>query len=359
MVNIGIIGCGYWGPKHARNFHELPEANLVGVCDLDQEKLKQIKRQYPYLATTSDFEELLEDSTEAVVIATPVSTHYQLAKEALLHGKHVMVEKPMTCNGREALELIELAEKRSLVLMVGHIYEYHPAVDFLARMVSSGELGEIYSIDAARLNLGLFRPDVNVLWDLAPHDLCIVLSLIDKEPTAVSARGRGHIDPDICDVAYLELVFANGTSAHLHVSWLDPRKVRQITIVGSKKMAVYDDISESEKVRIYDKGLVNTIDDNGAATWPPHYRYGDVNIPFISNAEPLKLECSHFINCIIEGKQPKSDGWAGLKIVSILDAANKSLMNGGQREKLRSVTEVSTTTIYRGKDIYEQAEANI
>jgi predicted dehydrogenase len=349
MVNVGIVGCGYWGPKHIRNFHELPEANLTAVCDLEEDRLKQIQKQYYYVAVTPNFDELLQDGTDAVVIATPVSTHYTLAKKALLHDKHVMVEKPITCSSHEAAELIEIAEKRNLVLMVGHIYDYHPAVNFLGQLVRSGELGEIYSIDSARLNLGLFRPDVNVLWDLAPHDLCIVLNLMDEEPVTVSARGRGHIDPDICDVAYIELVFANATIAHLHVSWLDPRKVRQTTIVGSKKMAVYDDVSESEKIRIYDKGLAVTADSNGVATWPPSYRYGDVTIPFISSAEPLKEECSHFLQCIIEDERPKSDGWAGLRVATILEAANKSLMNGGQRERLPSIVpfaETSKTVIY-------------
>lgn len=347
MINVGIVGCGYWGPKHIRNFHELPEANLTVVCDLEEERLQRIREQYSHVMTTHNFADLLQDNVDAVVLATPVDSHYQLAKEALLHGKHVLIEKPMTRSSDEAAELIELAEAQNKVLMVGHIYEYHPAVDFLRQLIKSGELGEIYAIDAERLNLGLFRPDVNVLWDLAPHDLCIVLCLLDKDPVAVSARGAGHINPDLCDVAYLELVFSNGTTAHVHVSWLDPRKVRQITIVGSKKMAVYDDISEVEKIRIYDKGLAISADNGGSVTWPPHYRFGDVTIPFISNGEPLKLECLHFLQCIAENKRPRSDGWAGLKVVSILEAASKSLLNGGQRERLALVgpiTEASVAT---------------
>ncbi len=334
MVNVGIIGCGYWGPKHARNFHGLAGANLTAAWDLDEERPRQARTQYPYVATTCDFRDLLRDGVDAGGVATPVGTHYQLAREALLNGKHVLVEKPMTSSSREAMELIELAENRNLVLMVGHTYEYHPAVDYLRQLVKSGELGEIYAIDAARLNLGLFQPDINVLWDLAPHDICITLSLLDETPIAVSARGAGHIDHDICDVAHLELVFSNGTMAHIHASWLDPRKVRLITIVGSKKMAVYDDVSEAEKVRIYDKGLAIPADNDSFAPWPPHYRYGDVTIPFISNTEPLKLECSHFLHCITEGGRPRSDGWAGLRVVSILEAANKSLSNGGRREQM-------------------------
>ncbi len=343
MINIGVVGCGYWGPKHIRVCSELAGAKLLAVCDLDERKLQQVRAQYTNLETTTSFKALLQSSVDAVVIATPVSTHYKLAKEALLYDKHVLMEKPITATSREALELIELAEKRNLVLMVGHTYEYHPAVDFLRDVVGSGELGEIYGIDADRLNLGLFRPDVNVLWDLAPHDISIMLSLLNEDPITVSARGTHHIDSGVYDSAYLEILFANGTMGHIHVSWLHPRKIRQITIVGSKKMAIYDDISETEKIHIYDKGLSISDDGNGNgngnghnkfSAWPPNYRYGNVVIPFISNAEPLKLECSHFIKCINEGQRPRSDGWSGLKVTSILEAADRSLMNAGQREKL-------------------------
>jgi predicted dehydrogenase len=346
MIDIGVVGCGYWGPKHIRNFHEIPEANLVAVCDIDEEKLKQVRTQYPYLESSSSYQDMLQGSVDAVVIATPVNTHHKLAKEALLHDKHVLIEKPMTATSAEALELIELAEKRNLVLMAGHTYEYHPAVNFLRQLVQDDGLGQIYAIDAARLNLGLFRTDVNVLWDLAPHDICIVLSLLNQEPVAVSARGGRHIDPDIYDVAYLELLFCDKAMSHVHVSWLHPRKVRQLTIVGSKKMAVYDDVSEAEQIHIYDKGLA--IGDNSNvrfSSWPPNYRYGDVVIPFIANAEPLKLECRHFLECIADGKKPRSDGWAGLRVVNILEVASQSLANGGERIQLASPTDVTNTGV--------------
>jgi predicted dehydrogenase len=339
MVKIGVVGCGYWGPKHVRVCHELAEAQLSMVCDADERKLNAVRDQYPYVEATTSYKTLVSNGVDAVIIATPVNTHFKLAKEALLHDKHVMIEKPMTSNSREALELIELAEKRNLVLMAGHTYEYHPAVDYLRHMIGNGDLGDIYSIDADRLNLGLYRPDVNVLWDLAPHDISIILALIDEEPVAVSARGSHHNSPGVCDMAYLEILFANGTTGNIHVSWLHPRKIRQTTIVGSKKMVVYDDVSENEKIHIYDKGLA--IPDvcvgngnNKFSAWPPNYRHGDVIIPFISNAEPLKLECSHFIKCIQDGSRPRSDGWAGLKVTSILEAADKSMANNGQREKL-------------------------
>ncbi|OGO20822.1 MAG: hypothetical protein A2144_03490 [Chloroflexi bacterium RBG_16_50_9] len=348
MVNIGVVGCGYWGPKHIRVCHELAEAKLVSVCDLDEKKLSQVRTQYPNLKATTSFKQFIQNGVDAVFIATPVNAHYQLAREALLNDKHVLIEKPMTTTSQEALELIEIAEKRGLVLMVGHTYVYHPAVEFLGEIVRNGELGDIYGIDADRLNLGLFRPDVNVLWDLAPHDISIVLSLLNEDPVAVSARGAYHLDSDICDIAYLELMFASGMICHIHASWLHPRKIRQLTIVGSKKMAVYDDVSETEKVQIYDKGL--SIPDNGNhngnpgngnnkfSAWPPNYRFGDVVMPFIRNDEPLKVECSHFIKCIKEGKRPRSDGWAGFKVTSILEAADRSLGNGGHREQLNFAT---------------------
>ncbi len=340
MINIGVVGCGYWGPKHIRVCHELEGARLASVCDLDENKLKQVRTQYPDIETTTDYKQFLQNGTDAVVVATPVNSHFRLAKEALLNDKHVLIEKPITANGWEALELVEIAEKRKLVLMAGHTYEYHPAVEFLKNLVDSGELGEIYSIDSARLNLGLFRPDVNVLWDLAPHDISIMNTLLNEEPVAVSAQGTHHIGPSVYDIAYLEIIFASGTIGHVHVSWLHPRKIRQITIVGSKKMAVYDDVSENEKVLIYDKGLAIPDDgsggngDNKFSAWPPNYRYGDVVIPYISSAEPLKLECSHFVNSIINDTRPRSDGWAGLKVTSILEAADRSLANGGHREQL-------------------------
>jgi len=348
MVNIGVAGCGYWGPKHIRVCHEMTEANLSMVCDLDAKKLQQVRIQYPGVETTNSYTDFLKNGIDAVVIATPVNSHFQLAKQALLNDKHVMIEKPMTSNTREALELVELAEKRNLVLMVGHTYQFHPAVDYLKELINRGELGQVYSIDADRLNLGLFRPDVNVIWDLAPHDISILLTLVDDIPVAVSARGTHHIDPGVCDIAYLEVLFANGTMGHIHVSWLHPRKIRQITIVGSQKMAVYDDVSETEKIHIYDKGVAVPNNGNGNgngqnqfSAWPPNYRYGDVVIPFISNSEPLRVESSHFVKCIVEGSRPRSDGRIGLAVTSVLEASDKSLANDGQRVKLNLVAEVA------------------
>jgi len=350
MINVAVVGCGYWGPKHIRNFHEIPEVNVAAVCDLDDTKLKQVKSQYPYIEPVTNYGDLLQSRVDAVVIATPVNTHCKLAKEALLHDKHVLVEKPMTSTSAEAVELIELAEKRNLVLMVGHTYEYHPAIDFLRQLVRDDGLGDIYAIDSARLNLGLFRDDVDVLWDLAPHDICIVLSMLDQNPVAVSARGGCHIDPGMYDVAYLELLFPNKAMSHIHVSWLHPRKIRQLTIVGSEKMAVYDDVSEAEQIHIYDKGLA--IDDSGDSkfgTWPPNYRYGNVVIPFIANTEPLKLECRHFLDCVVEGKKPRTDGWSGLRVVNILEQASRSLANGGLRVQLDAPAQIVKSSLATAK----------
>jgi len=340
VLNIGIAGCGYWGPKHIRVCSEIKEARLAQVCDLDTAKLQQVRSQYP-VETTTRFDQMLESGIDAVIIATPVNTHFKLAKQALLSNKHVLIEKPMTASSREAMELIELAEKRGLVLMAGHTFEYNPAVVYLQQMKKNGDLGEIYTIDSDRLNLGLFRQDVNVLWDLAPHDISIILSLMDADPVAVSARGMYHIEPGVYDVVYMEIMFANGAMGHVHVSWLHPRKIRQTTIVGSRKMAVYDDVSENEKIHIYDKGLALPSSPNGNgngrekfSAWPPNYRYGEVVIPYISNAEPLKVEFSHFIECISKGTVPRSDGWSGLKVISILESANKSLRNESQWEPL-------------------------
>jgi predicted dehydrogenase len=314
---------------------------------LDRKRLSHLGRQHPHAKITSNYEELLDSNVDGIVVATPVNTHYQLTKEALLHNKSVLVEKPMTASTQEAVELIKLAEDRGKVLMVGHTFLYHPAVDFLRKFVMNGELGDIYYIDSARLNLGLFRTDVDVLWDLAPHDISIVLYILGDEPIAVSARGAGHLDSLICDVAYMELRFSREVLANVHVSWLDPCKVRRMIVVGSKKMAVYDDVSETEKVRIYDKGVYMPDDSSKLTAWLPSYRFGDVTIPFIPNTEPLRLECEDFLHCIAEVKKPRSDGWAGLQVVSILEVAQKSLSNGGRRIKLPSLSALVKTNSER------------
>ncbi len=328
-VRVAVIGCGYWGPNLIRNFSEIPGACLQLVCDLQQDRLDSIRRLHPRLETSRDTAEVMESSVEAVAIATSVSSHYTLAKQALLSGKHVLVEKPLTTSSEEAMELTAIAEERKLVLMVGHTFEYHSAVEVLKNLIQSGQLGKVYYIYTSRLNLGLFQKDINVVWDLAPHDVSILTYVLGANPTAVSAHGSSFVQPNIHDVAYLTLTFPDDILAHVHVSWLDPCKTRRITVVGSKKMVVYDDIASLEKIMIYDKGVNVLPHTNTFGEFQLSYRYGDISIPYVPFTEPLKLECTHFLDCIREGRRPKSDGRVGYQIVRVLETAQKSLNNGG------------------------------
>jgi predicted dehydrogenase len=333
-LTVGVIGFGYWGPKLVRNFYEIPDVTLGWVVDKDTERLSKVTANYPGVRTTTSVDELLQSTVDAVVIATPIRTHYPLAKAALLAGKHVLVEKPLTASSIEAEELAQLAEERGLSLMVGHTFEYNAAIQQLREIVRSGELGDIYYVDAARLNLGLFQPDINVLWDLAPHDLSILLYVLGRDPIEVSARGSASVRPGIHDVAYIEVRFPDNVLAHLHLSWLDPCKVRRVTIVGSKKMVVCNDLSDSEKIRIYDKGVDCHYETDQFDDFHLQYRYGGVNIPFVPVQEPLRVQCEHFLSCIRTGERPQSDGRVGAKVVRILEQADKSLLNGGGRESL-------------------------
>ena len=307
MIGVGIIGAGYWGPKHIRNFNELPGARATMVADLDIGRLAAIQRQYGGIRITTDFRQLLSSpDVDAVVIATPVSSHSLLAGEALRAGKHVLVEKPLAASSREAEDLIRLAEEHCRVLMVGHTFLYNPAVRALRDLVQGGALGEIFYIDAHRLNLGLFQRDINVIWDLAPHDISILLYVLGMEPVAVHATGSAYVQPGIEDVAYLQLGFPNKVRAAVHVSWLDPNKVRQITVVGSKKMAVYDDVATLDKIRIYDKGVDVPPPASNFGEFQLSYRYGEITIPNVPNTEPLRLECQHFLDCIRGETKPLS-----------------------------------------------------
>lgn len=333
-VRIGIVGFGYWGPKLVRNVAEMPEAELAWVADLDPGRLARVRADYPAVSTTPDYGDLLRADIDAIVVATPIRTHYRLAKAALLAGKHVLVEKPLAATTDEAEDLVQLAETRGLTLMVGHTFEYNAAIRTLREIVASGELGDLYYADAARLNLGLFQKDINVLWDLAPHDLSILLYVLQRDPIAVSARGSASVQPGIHDVAYMELRFPDNIMAHVHVSWLDPCKVRRITLVGSKKMVVCNDLSESEKIRIYDKGVERPYETDQFSDFHLAYRYGGVNIPYVPFQEPLRLQCEHFVECVRTGRRPQSDGNVGARVVRILEQADKSLQNGGSREPL-------------------------
>jgi predicted dehydrogenase len=303
----------------------------VAVADLNDERLQHIQTRYSQVHTTKTYRDLFALNLDAVVIATPPATHYPLARDCLEHGLHVLVEKPLTLDSSHADELIALAEARGLKLMVGHTFEYNAAVRELKHIIDNGTLGDIYYIDAVRVNLGLFQQNLNVMWDLAPHDISILLYLLGPQSQVdVSAQGMSCIFPGVQDVAYLNLVFGTGVLAHIRVSWLDPNKTRRITVVGSKKMAMYDDLEPLEKIKIYDKGVEAPPYTDTYGEFQCSYRYGDVEIPRINFTEPLREECEHFISCIRSGQQPQSDGHVGRNVVQILEAAEQSLHTKGQ-----------------------------
>jgi predicted dehydrogenase len=318
-LRFAVIGWGYWGPKIARNLDSLPHASVAMIADLDARRLAGISLQQPWIQTTTQIEDVFRADIDAVVIATPVRTHYRLAKEALLHGKHVLVEKPLTANVAEAEELVALARELNRILMVGHTFEYSPAVNELRKLVQSGELGKIYSIETERVNLGLFRSDINVIWDLAPHDISILLYLLGKEPEQVRVQAHAHLQSHIHDVAHLDLGFADGMNAHIHVSWLHPCKIRRVTIIGDARMVVYDDTNPAEMLKIYNKGADVHVDPGVS------YRFGEITIPHIDWIEPLRLECEDFASSIRSGLLPRAHGGVGLKVVQVLAAAQERL----------------------------------
>jgi predicted dehydrogenase len=304
------------------------------VADLNKERLAKIKASYSQITVTKDYKELFNQDLDAVVIATPPATHYSLAKECLEHGLHVLVEKPITLKSQHAEELIEISKKNNLILMVGHTFEYNAAVHTLKNLIDSGELGQIYYVDAARLNLGLFSRDLNVLWDLAPHDISILLYILGRAPLSVSAHGMPFVNEGIQDVVYMNMVFPDNILAHIHVSWLDPCKVRRVTVVGSKKMVVYNDVESLEKIRIYDKGVDKPPYTDTFGDFQLSYRYGDVVIPNIRLAEPLQKECQHFLDCINNHSDPQSNGQDGLQVVKIIEAAQRSLSQNGKHQEV-------------------------
>jgi predicted dehydrogenase len=335
-VRVGIIGYGYWGPNLTRNFYELPSAELVAIADLNDERLKQAASKYTQIIVAHNYQELFDLGLDAVVVATPPATHYRVAKDCLEHNLHVLVEKPITLKSQDAADLVELADAKGLTLMVGHTFEYNSAIHTLKSYIDSGELGEIYYLDAARLNLGLFQRDSNVMWDLAPHDISILLYLMGKKPVSVSAHGAPCVFEGIHDVVYLNMMFPGNVPAYIHVSWLDPCKVRRLTIVGSKKMAVFNDMEPEQKIKIYDKNVTGTHDyTNGSfGEFQCSYHTGDITIPSIRFSEPLRQECQHFIDSIVNHTQPRSSGREGLEVVRILEVAQHSLINGQTHEAL-------------------------
>lgn len=333
-VKVGIIGYGYWGPNLTRNFFELPSAELVAVADAKDDRLQRARTLYPNAMLTKDYQDFFKMDMDAVVIAVPPAFHYSIAKDCLEHGLHVLVEKPITLKSRDAQDLINLAESRGLTLMVGHTFEYNSAVVELKKYIQSGELGEIFYVDTARLNLGLFQRDSNVLWDLAPHDISILLYLFGENPVSVSAQAMPCVFDGIYDVAYVNLIFPNRAPAFIHVSWLDPCKVRRVTVVGSKKMIVYNDLENEKKLTIYDKGVDAPQYTNGFGEFQCNYRSGDIYIPKVRFVEPLRQECQHFVDSINNQTKPCSSGYDGLSVVRILEAAEHSIMNGSAHEEI-------------------------
>ena len=318
-LRFGIIGWGYWGPKIARNIDALPHAAVTMIADLDAHRLANLTPGQSRTRTTTEVEHVFHSNVDGVVIATPVRTHYQLAKEALLHGKHVLVEKPLTASVAEAEELVVLAEEQQRVLMVGHTFEYNPAVNELRKLIQAGDLGRIYRVETERVNLGLFRTDINVIWDLAAHDISILRYVLGKEPEQVNVHAHAHIRPHLHDVANLDLSFADGMAAHIHVSWLHPCKIRRVTVIGDLRMAIYDDTNPAEMIKIYNKGADMYADPVVS------YRNGETTIPYIDWTEPLRLECEDFAQAIRTGQRPRAHGGVGLAVVRILAMAQEAL----------------------------------
>ncbi len=325
-LRFGVIGWGYWGPKLARNLDTIPNAMVTTVADTDARRLANLRVNQPWIQTTTQIEDMFRSDVDAVVIATPVRTHFQLAREALLHGKHVLVEKPLTASVPEAEELITLAREQERVLMVGHTFEYNPAVNELRKLVQGGDLGKLYCIEAERVNLGLFRNDINVIWDLAPHDISILLYLLDKKPERIKVQAHAHLQSHIEDVAHLDLEFADGMNAHIHVSWLHPCKIRRVTVIGDERMVVYDDTNPAEMIKIYNKGADVHADPVVS------YRYGAITIPHIDWIEPLHLECEDFANAIRTGEPPRANGEVGLEVVRVL-AAMQEVLEAQERQR--------------------------
>jgi predicted dehydrogenase len=331
VLSIAVVGLGYWGPNLARVFSQLPGCRLAGLCDKDPERLNQMRRLYPDVTRFSDLSSMLRKTNpDAVVIAAPARQHFPLAKEALLAGKHVFIEKPMATSTGECRDLIQMASARNLTLMVGHIFLYSAAIRLIQVMIAAGQLGEIRYINSQRLNLGLFRNDINVVWDLAPHDISIVLSLLGRPPVSVNCQGNASVTRGVEDVANLSMNFGANRFVTIQTSWLEPKKIRRMTIVGTDRMIVYDDIEPHEKIRIFDMRVEPPPHYDNFGDFQYCYHYGDCHIPHIEQEEPLRGMCRHFLDCINHGTAPLTGGEMGLDVVRILEACSMSLhANGG------------------------------
>ena len=338
IINILQIGYGYWGPNLTRNLAYLPDVHIAAVSELLKKNIEKFTANFPDAAVYPDYHEALKrDDIDAVVIATPATVHYEMTREALENGKHVLVEKPLALSSGEGKNLIELAQENNRILMVGHTFLYNAAVRKLKDYIDSGELGDVYYIYSHRLNLGRIRQDINSLWNFAPHDISIILYIMEKNlPLSVTARGFSYIQKNIEDVVFLTLEFPDSVCAHIHVSWIDPNKVRRMTVVGSRKMVVYDDVSNEAKIQLYDKGVdkqFNTAplkDFESYGEFQLLLRGGDVVVPQFDFVEPLKVECKHFVECIRKGMRPITDGVHGMKVVKILETAELSMQNRGR-----------------------------
>lgn len=334
MIKTGVIGCGYWGPNLIRNLNAQPECDMAYISDLDEQRLHRVGLLYPGTKKTTDHREILRDpEVEAVVVATPMSTHFELGMEVLSAGKHLFLEKPMATNSEDCRTLNGEAGKRGLQLMVGHTFVYAPAVRKIKELMDGGELGEMYYVNMSRVNLGIFQRDANVVWDLVPHDVAMLGFLFGADPVSVSAVGHCYVqrERNIEDVAFVTLEYPNGCLAHIHVSWLDPNKIRNCTFVGSKKMLVYDDVSPAEKIRVYDKGVEVQPHYETFGEFQLLYRSGDVFIPRLDTVEPLKTETGHFLDLIGGQTTALSSGEDGLKVVQILEGACRSMREDGRR----------------------------
>lgn len=331
-VDVAVVGCGYWGPNLVRNLVENRTCRRIACCDIDDDQLARLSKRYPNLLYTTDYDEVLKDTTiQAVMLATPVSTHYDLARRALAAGKHTFVEKPMTATSEQALRLMEEAAAARLTLMVGHTFEYSPPVLKIRELMDANELGTVYYVSSVRVNLGLHQSDISVVWDLAPHDLSMLFYWLKDSPSRVYAMGKAYVQRGIPDVAFISMEFDSGVIAHVQVSWLSPSKLRRTTIVGSGKMLIYDDTEHSEKVKLFDKG-VDFSEPQTFGEFQLSYRSGDIVSPKLDTYEPLQAEVEHFLQCVLTGERPRSDGVSGLRVVRVLEAVERSMQTGSTVE---------------------------
>lgn len=341
MITVGVIGYGYWGPNLVRNFADVPGGQVGFVTDIRAERLSQVRGRYPAVRVSTDYRDLINDpAVDAVAIATPVSSHFDLAIAALRAGKHVLVEKPMTSTADQSMALIDEADKRGLVLMVDHTFVYTSAVKKIRELTQGGDLGEIYYYDSVRINLGLFQHDVNVLWDLAVHDLSIMDYVLARTPVSVSATGLAHVAGQPENIAYMTMFFDGRLIAHVHVNWLAPVKVRRTLLGGSRRMIVFDDLEASEKIKVYDRGISVNPSAENVYQMLVGYRAGDMWAPQLPLAEALQTEAKHFIECIDQRKTPTTDGHAGLRVVRMLEAATQSMLHHGALVPLAAASPV-------------------